>query len=123
MPKSKTLIEKQSQKKSDSELTETLVQAKKNEAWKKVAEVLSGPSRKRPNMNLGELSEKAEEGKTLVVPGKVLSEGSFEKKSKVVALKFSSKAEEKLKNAGCETSSIEEEIKSNPNGQGIKIVE
>lgn len=122
MPKSKTLIEKQSRRKSDSELTEALIQSKKNEAWKDVAQILSGPSRKRPIINLGELNESVEDGKTLVVPGKVLSEGSFESKSKVVALKFSSRAEEKLKNVGCETKSIMEEIKSNPNGQGLKII-
>ena len=117
--KSKTLIDKQLQRKRNPELVETLMAAKKNDSWLEVAGVLSGPSRKRVEFNLNDLNK--EEG-NVVIPGKVLSQGNVDKKMKVIALNFSEKAKEKLSKAGCETSSILEEIKSNPSAEGVRIL-
>ena len=57
--KSKTKIEKQMQKKTSSRLVETIIAAKKNKAWNRVAESLSGPRRKRMNLNLNEINIKS----------------------------------------------------------------
>lgn len=119
MVKSKTLIDKQLQRKRNPELVETLMAAKKNDSWLEIASILSGPKRKRINLNLNEINK--EDGK-IVIPGKVLSQGEVNKKIKVIALSFSEKAKEKLLNSGCEVSSILEEIKSNPSAEGIKIL-
>ncbi len=119
MVKSKTLIDKQLQRKRNPELVETLMAAKKNDSWLEIASILSGPKRKRINLNLNEINK--EDGK-IVIPGKVLSQGDVNKKIKVIALSFSEKAKEKLLNSGCEVSSILEEIKSNPSAEGIKIL-
>ncbi len=56
------------------------------------------------------------------MPGKILSEGSIDKKIKVVAFNFSEKAKAKLIKEGCEVKSILEEIKSNPEAKGLKII-
>jgi len=123
MVKSNTLIEKQLQRKTNSILAETIIQAKKKEAWKEVAELLSGPRRKRINLNLNDLNgAEVSDKDILIVPGKVLSEGNIEKKLKIVALSFSERAKEKLLKSGCKVSSILEEIKSNPTGKDIKIL-
>jgi len=121
--KSKTKIEKQMQKKTSTELVNTIITAKKNEGWKRVAEILSGPRKNRINLNLEEINKKVEEEKIIVIPGKVLSQGSVNKKIKIVALNFSDKAKEKLLKSNCEVSSIVEEIKKNPEGKEIKILE
>jgi len=116
--KSKTKISKQSSKKKSSELLETVAEAKKKKGWTEVASKLSGPRR-----NLMEVNLSALEGKeTLIVVGKVLSMGEIKGKIKVAALSFSQSAKEKLNKAGCETLSILEEIKKNPEGKGIKIL-
>ena len=120
--KSKTLIEKQLQKKNNPELIETLIVAKKKEKWIRIAEILSGSRRKMINLNLDEINNQSKEKEKVVVPGKVLSQGEINKKIKVIALNFSEKAKEKLSKSGCEFSNILTEIKSNPFAEGIKIL-
>lgn len=120
--KSKTKIAKQLQKKSNSKLIETILEAKKKEKWLGVAGILSGPRRKMSNLNLNEINVQAKEKDKVLVPGKVLSQGEINKKIKLIALGFSEKAKEKLKNSGCETTSILNEIKLNPSAEGIRIL-
>ncbi|HEB46849.1 MAG TPA: 50S ribosomal protein L18e [Candidatus Pacearchaeota archaeon] len=120
--KSKTKIEKQMQKKNSRELVETIIACKKKIKWLEVAGILSGPRRKSLNLNLGEINEKSEEGDTIVVPGKVLSQGEIDKKIKIIAMKFSEKAREKLLKSKTQVSSIVEEIKKNPEAKAIRIL-
>lgn len=115
--KSNTRIEKQLKKKTNFHLFETIVAAKKNKAWQGVASALSTPRRIRLSVNLDKLNGKED----VVVPGKVLSQGEFNSKNKVIALSFSEKAEEKILKSGGKVSSILEEIKSNPEAKGVKI--
>ena len=120
--KTKALIEKQLKRKANPVLVETIIAAKKNEPWKEVASVLSGPRKNRANINLEEISNAGNEGETVVVPGKVLSQGEINKKLKIIALNFSEKAKEKLLKAKIETSNIFDEIKKNPEAKGIKVL-
>jgi len=110
------------QKKNNSELVETLMNAKKKDKWIEIAGIISGPRRKRINLNLDEINNQAKEKEKIIVPGKVLSQGEINKKIKVIALGFSEKAKEKLKKSGCEFSNILTEIKSNPSAEGIRIL-
>ena len=118
--KSKTKIEKQTRNKTNSELVETIFLAKKNSKWLEVASILTGPRRIRKNANLNELNNVS--AATVVVCGKVLSDGEIKKKLRVVALGFSEKAKEKLSKAGCEMKLISEEIKLNKNREGVEII-
>ncbi len=120
--KSKTLIEKQLQKKNNPDLVKTLISAKKKEKWIKIAQILSGPRRKRVNLNLDEINKQSKEKEKIMIPGKVLSQGEINKKIKIIALSFSEKAKEKLKKSGCEISNILNEIKSNPSAEGIRVL-
>ncbi len=120
--KSKTKIEKQLKRKINPDLVETLIATKKGDAWIKVAEILSSPRRKMKTINLSEINEKAKEKDIIVVPGKVLSMGEINKKIKIVALRFSEKAKEKLLKGKCEISTILEEIKKNPEAKGVRIL-
>lgn len=120
--KTKILIEKQLQKKTNKELVETIIAAKKNKAWFNVAEIISGSRRKRININLEEINEQAKDGEVIVIPGKVLSLGEVNKKIKIIALDFSEKAKEKLLKSKNEVSSILEEIKKNPEAKDVKIL-
>ena len=120
--KTKSLIEKQVQRKNNSELVKTIIFAKKNKNWLNVAGILSNPRRKRMDINLEEIDKKTKEGEIIVVPGKVLSQGNVNKKIKIIALSFSEKAKEKLLKANCQISNIKDEIKKNPEAKGIKIL-
>jgi len=120
--KSKTVIEKQLQRKTNAELVETIIACKKNDAWNEVASIISSSRRKRKDINLEELNKIGGNEKIILVPGKVLSQGEITKKVKVVALNFSESAKEKLLKSGCEVSGILEEIKLNPSAKGIFIL-
>lgn len=120
--KSKTLIDKQLQKKNNPELIKTLIATKKKDKWLEVAGILSGSRRKRINLNLNEINNQTKEKEKVIIPGKVLSQGEINKKIKVIALSFSAKAKEKLLKSGCEFSNILTEIKLNPSAEGVKIL-
>ena len=122
MVKTKTKIEKQLQKKRNPELVETVIAGKKKENWKEVVGIIVGSRKNWVKINLDKIDEKSQEGGVIVVPGKVLSQGEVNKKLKIAALGFSEKAKEKLLNAGCEVSTILEEIKKNPEAKGVKII-
>lgn len=120
--KSLTKIKKQSRKKTNQELVETILKAAKNEKWMDVARIISGSRRNRMSVNLDAINEKAEEGETILIPGKVLSQGEVSKKIKIVALNFSENAMEKLSKEKKEFSTIDDEIKKNPEARGIRIL-
>ncbi|MCR4327310.1 MAG: uL15 family ribosomal protein [Nanoarchaeota archaeon] len=120
MVKTKTKIEKQIGKKTSSRLVETIILAKKNPKWIEVASILTGPRRLRRNVNLSELEGYS--GSTVVVCGKVLSQGESPQKLKVAALGYSETAREKLLKAGCEINLLIEEIESNKEAKGVKIL-
>ncbi len=120
---SKAKIEKKLERKTNPELVETIILAKKNSPWIKVANKISGPARKKMIFNLDEIDSQIKEGETAVIPGKVLSLGEIRKKVKISALDFSEKAKEKLKKAGVGINTILEEIKKNPDAKNVKILE
>lgn len=120
--KSVTRIKDQTKKKTSQELVETILSAAKNEKWIDVARIISGPRRKRINVNLDYIDKEAKDGETIVVPGKVLSEGDVEKKIKIIALDFSENAREKLSKGKRDFSTIQDEIKKNPDAKGIRIL-
>lgn len=116
---SKTKINKRMKKKTDSELVETILLAKKSNP--ELAALLAVPTRKRITLNLDEINKKIKEEKTVIVPGKVLGKGQIDKKVKIIALNFSANALEKLKKEKIETSTIDRELKHNKKIEG-KII-
>ena len=82
---------------------------------------------KKSNPNLISLiynlrKQSYEEGESVVVPGKVLSDGKLDHKVTVAALGFSKNAEAKIVNAGSEAISIAELAERNPKGSNVKIM-
>lgn len=90
--------------------------------WKKVAELLERPRRRRVEVNISEIERNCEEGDVVLVPGVVLGNGEIKKKVKVAAWRFSTSAREKLESAGCKTMSIEDVVKEFPKGSGVKLM-
>lgn len=120
--KTKNQIEKQLTRKTNPELVKTIINAKKKKKWNEVAAVLSSPRINKININLDRINKEAKEGETIVVPGKVLSEGEVSKKLKIAAFGFSSKAKEKILKAKGEILTILEEIKKNPEAKNVRII-
>ena len=90
--------------------------------WGDVAEKLSNPTRQKVEVNISDIERNTKSGETILVPGIVLSNGKLTKQVKVAAWKFSPKAAEKIKQVHGETLTIEELVKKNPQGSGVKIL-
>ena len=91
--------------------------------WRDVAQRLERSNRRTAEVNLSDISRYAQAGETILVPGKVLSNGDLKDNVDVVAFNFSTKAQDKIENAGGKCISIEEIIESNPKGSNIRIME
>lgn len=90
--------------------------------WRSVAELLSRPRRKRIAVNVGRLNRLINDGDVVVVPGKVLGGGVFNKKATVAAWAFSKTALEKIRAGGGEALSILDLVKARPKPSGVKII-
>ncbi len=88
----------------------------------KVSDELSRQRRRRVEVNIAKLNRVCKENETVVVPGKVLGYGVLSKPLTIAAWKFSKQALEKIKAAGGEALSIEELIKQNPKGSGVRVI-
>jgi len=120
--KSKTKIKKQTRKKRNIELIETISLAKKNPNWIEIAHLLSKPTKQRICLNLEKINNFSKEKETIVVPGKVLSPGEINKKIKIVAFGFSNKTKEKLTKLKIPFSYLIDEIKENSEARDLKIL-
>ncbi len=118
----KTKIERKLRRKTDQELVDTIIHAKKNSKWLKVGHLISTPRRKQSDINLNEIDKIAKDNETIIIPGKVLGNGEVSKKIRIVALYFSASALEKLKKSKVESTNILEEIKKNPEAKNIRII-
>jgi large subunit ribosomal protein L18e len=94
----------------------------KNPIWKAVARNLNRPERKGYEVNLFRIEKYAKPKGKIVVPGIVLGAGGIKKAVTVAALRFSGAAREKIEKAGGKCLTIEEMVKENPKGKGVRII-
>ena len=118
--KSKTLIETQMKKKTNTDLVKTILACKKNPAWIEVAAILASPARNKINANLDRVNKV--DGEMIVVAGKILSVGNLDKKIKVVALAASEAAIEKINKSGSTFSYIIDEVNKNAEAKGMVLL-
>ena len=90
--------------------------------WRAVAEKLDRPRRKRIVVNVSRINRYTSPGDVVVVPGKVLGAGVIDHPVTVAAIGFSKSAREKIEAAKGRCIPIEELIKENPRGSGVKII-
>ena len=89
--------------------------------WKRIANDLEKPSRKRREVNLRRINLYAKDKETIIVPGKVLSDGDLNKRVNIAAFKFSKQALEKINKTG-KALTITQLIKENPKGKKVRIL-
>ena len=90
--------------------------------WKAVAGGLSRPSRKAFKVNLNRIEKYAKPKETVLVPGVVLGSGEITKAHKIVALRFSESAKQKIEAAGGKCVLIEDYVSENPKGLKTRIM-
>ncbi len=96
--------------------------ANKAPIWKDIAERLAKPKRLYAEVNVSKIQRYANEGETVVVPGKVLGGGKISKAVTVAALSFSETAKKKITEAGGRCITIRELMEANPRGSGVRIM-
>ena len=90
--------------------------------WRDIALRLEAPSRVWAEANLSKIEKYAQDGETVVVPGKVLGAGEMTKKVTVAAYSFSAKAEAAIVAAGGKAITIRELLAQNPKGSKVRIL-
>ncbi len=119
---SKTKIKSHLKRKTNPELVETIRLALKNPNWLETAKILASSTRRLSMINLSEIEKNSTAGDTMIIHGKILSQGQLTKKIRLSAMAISQQAKEKLKITKSEFIRLIEEIKKNPRAEGIKIV-
>ncbi len=89
--------------------------------WRRAAELLSRPTRRRVEVNLSKINRYGDKG-VLLVPGVVLASGTLEKPVTVSALRFSAEARRKITEAGGRALGVEQLLEENPEGKGVIIL-
>ncbi len=106
-------------------LTRDLKKLSRNEkvgVWSRVAEELGKPTRQRREVNLFTIDLSLNEGETGVVPGKVLGIGELNRPVTIAAFRFSESAKEKIIKAKGKVLTINDLMKLNPKGKGLRIL-
>lgn len=89
--------------------------------WNSVAENLGKVNRRRAEVNLSDIERIAEEGDTVVVPGKVLGSGYLNKEVTVAAFKASNSAKNQINDDG-EFMFIQDLVEENPEGENVQVI-
>jgi large subunit ribosomal protein L18e len=90
--------------------------------WETITKELEIPRRVRREVNVSRISRYGDEGKIIIIPGKVLGAGKIEKRLTVAALSFSQQAKRKIEEAGGKCLMIENVLESNPKGDNIQLI-
>ncbi|MBT6690019.1 hypothetical protein HN903_04400 [archaeon] len=113
----KSKIEKRMSSKMDSELVNLIVKLKKTNPV--VAKELARPKRRWPAVNLKDIDMLKGD---VLIAGKVLSAGDLSEPKRIVAWSISEKALGKIKNVKGTFVSIIDEVKKNPELNGLDIL-
>jgi len=114
--------------KSNPRLTELIRLLKKTSSenevqiWRDIAIRLEKPSKNYAEVNVSKINRYAQEGETLIIPGKVLGSGMLDSRVTVAALNFSEAAVNKIAGKQGECISIEQLLAQNPKGSHVRIL-
>lgn len=91
--------------------------------WKDIAKRLERPTRNYSKVNLSQINRNTKKNETVLVPGKVISAGTLDHPVTVAGLGFSKVAVDKIKSVKGKSMTIEQLIKDNPKGTGVRIIQ
>lgn len=90
--------------------------------WRRIADILSKPTRQRVSVNLSKIDRYATDGDAIVVPGKVLASGELSSGVNIAAVAFSEAARKKILSGKGKAMSILDLVKENPTGTKVRII-
>jgi large subunit ribosomal protein L18e len=119
---SRTFFKERAVRKLSPGMQETMALVRKTVGWAKYSRMLSMPAKLHVSVNLSEIDKITSVGDTVLVPGRVLSNGEITRRIRICSFGISASAREKLKKTKSEWVTIAQEIKANPKAEGLKIV-
>lgn len=90
--------------------------------WRAVAQEILKQRRRRRTVNVIHISRSTNPNDSVVVPGKVLGTGAIEHPITLGTYSCSQVALKKIERAGGKVLPIEEMVKRNPSGKGLKVL-
>jgi large subunit ribosomal protein L18e len=114
-------------RKGNSELVRVIVELRRAARahgapiWASVADRLERARHQTTPVNVGHLDRLVDADGWVVVPGKLLAEGSLSKKITVAAFQYSAEARAKVHAAGGSALSIHDLLKAKPDGTGVRL--
>jgi large subunit ribosomal protein L18e len=90
--------------------------------WKRIADDLEKPTRRRRVVNISRINRHTKENETIIVPGKVLGSGEVHHSVTVAAFSFSTTAKNRIQEAKGKCLTINELLKTNPTGKNVRII-
>ena len=112
--------------KENSELVRLIVElrrtarAQKAPIWATAADRLERPRHQVVPVNVAHLERVANADDTVLVPGKLLAEGTLSKKLTVAAFAFSKDARSKIHAAGGVAITVHDLLRTRPSGAGVR---
>ena len=95
--------------------------AQKAAIWATAADRLERPRHQSTPVNVAHLERLAHADDTVLVPGKLLAEGTLSKKLTVAAFAYSKDARTKIHAAGGVAISVHDLLKTRPDGAGVRL--
>ncbi len=89
--------------------------------WKVIAKELSKATRNRREVNIRKINRVTKKDETIIVPGKVLSNGELDHKVTIAAWRFTEATKQKINKIG-KAVSIQELMESNPKAKKVRII-
>ena len=94
----------------------------KRRIWRDVSERLTAPARQAVEINLMRLARITKQGDTVVIPGKILAVGELKESITIACYAISKAAVDKIKASGSTVMTIENLLRQNPSGSGVRII-
>ena len=94
----------------------------KAQIWKALEKEFSKSRSNRRQVSIQKLNRVTNNGDVIIVPGKILGDGTLGHKLTVYAYSFSETALNKLNSSGNEVISLQSLISKYPDGKGVKII-
>lgn len=93
----------------------------KRRIWRDVADYLMAPQKNAVNLNLRSISRVAKKNDVIVVPGKILGEGTLDKSITIACYATSKSVPAKIEESGSKLITIEQLLEDNPSGSNVRI--
>lgn len=90
--------------------------------WKRVAYDLELPTRKNRIVNLSRINRVTKENDVIVVPGKVLGDGSLDHKLTIAAYSFSKNALDRINETKAKAVLLKDFIKDDVKGKKVRLI-